>query len=587
MALSETARPPLLPPDLPLDGADLVVAQFVAAGVETLFINSGTDTFPVQEAIAKRQALGLTAPRVVLCLDEMVAAAAAHGHFLVSGKPQAVLVHVDVGTQQLGGAVHNAQRSRIGMLLCAGRAPFSIDGGGEFRKARKSHIHWIQEQRDQAGIVRTYTKWEYELRSSHLAGEVVQRAWQVAASAPAGPVYLVLPLESLLDPAPPALTPPERFPPLAPPAPRPELIEQAADLLAAARAPLIVTGMTGVTPAAVAALVELTETLGAPVVSDGSRLSFPTTHPLWADSGDGTPLVAECDVLLSLDIEVPYIPARAHLPPTARHIKIDLDPVNPSVPLQGFPVDLAIQADSALALPALTAALRERLRHRQEEVAARATAVAAANAERQRRYRALAHARRDELPISPLALFATLGDLLDDEWTLLDEAVGASAWLTRLVPRTRPGSLYKSGGSSLGWALGAAVGVKLAEPERLVVAVMGDGTFVYGCPTAALWAADVQQTPFLTVINNNRQHAATRNALRMGYPESYAERTGSWPGILIDPPPDYAAIARACRAHGETVDRPEELEPALRRAIAAVRNGQAAVVDVRTTHVLA
>ncbi|GIW05281.1 MAG: hypothetical protein KatS3mg060_0086 [Dehalococcoidia bacterium] len=188
-------------------------------------------------------------------------------------------------------------------------------------------------------------------------------------------------------------------------------------------------------------------------------------------------------------------------------------------------------------------------------------------------------------PISPLALFATLSEVIDESWTVLDESVGASAWLTRFVPRTIPGTLFKSGGSSLGWALGAAVGVKLADPARQVVAVVGDGTFVYGCPTASLWAADIQKTPFLTVINNNRQHTATRNALRIGYPESYAERTGSWPGILIDPPPDYAALARASRAHGETVDRIDDLKPALERAIAAVRGGQAAVVDVRTSHV--
>jgi acetolactate synthase-1/2/3 large subunit len=586
MTLPELARPAALPADLPVDGADLFVAQLVAAGVETLFINSGTDTFPVQEAIAKRQALGLPAPRVVLCLDEMVAGAAAHGHFMISRRPQAVLVHVDVGTQQLGGAVHNAQRSRIGMLICAGRAPSTVDGGGDFRKSRKSHIHWIQEQLDQHGIVRNYTKWDYELRSSQVAGEVVQRALQVAASAPAGPVYLVLPLESLLDPAPPALVPPERFAPLAGPAPRPELIERAADLLAGATSPLIAAGMTGGDPATVPALVALAEALGAPVVTDGQRMCFPTTHPLWADSGDATPFVADTDVLLSLEMEVPYIPGRARLPAHGKHIKIDLDPINPAVPLQGFPVDVAIQADPLLALEALTAAVRERLRGRASAIDARTAPVAAANAERQRRARALAHQRLDSYPISPLALFATLGEVLDESWTLLDESVGASAWLTRLVPRTLPGTLFKSGGSSLGWALGAAVGAKLADPARQVVAVVGDGTFVYGCPTASLWAAETQKTPFLTVINNNRQHTATRNALRIGYPESYAERTGSWPGILIDPPPDYAAIARASRAHGETVDRIEDLKPALERAIAAVRAGQAAVVDVRTTHVV-
>ncbi len=123
--------------------------------------------------------------------------------------------------------------------------------------------------------------------------------------------------------------------------------------------------------------------------------------------------------------------------------------------------------------------------------------------------------------------------------------------------------------------------MKLADPERRIVTLVGDGTFVYGCPTAALWAADVQDAPFLTVIYNNRMHNATRRALQGAFPESYAQTNENWPGIRIDPPPDYAALARACRAHGETVDEPSELRGALERAIAAVDNGQAAVVDVR------
>ncbi|MCS7001869.1 MAG: thiamine pyrophosphate-binding protein, partial [Dehalococcoidia bacterium] len=151
---SESVRPP--------DTADVFVNQLVAGGVTALYINSGTDTFPIQEAIAKRLYYGERAPRVVLCLDEVVAGAAAHGHFMVTNQPQAVLVHVDVGTQQLGGSVHNAQRGRAGMLLCAGRAPVTLDPA--VPGARSHMIHWIQEQLDQNGIVRGYTKWDYELR---------------------------------------------------------------------------------------------------------------------------------------------------------------------------------------------------------------------------------------------------------------------------------------------------------------------------------------------------------------------------------------------------------------------------------------
>jgi acetolactate synthase-1/2/3 large subunit len=252
------------------------------------------------------------------------------------------------------------------------------------------------------------------------------------------------------------------------------------------------------------------------------------------------------------------------------------------VPLTGFPIDISIQADPTLAMRALLEALRETSSPEQgARVAARRQAVEQANAERRRGWREAAESKAQQAPLAADYVAMVLNEVIDEGWTVLDEAVGNSPWISRMMSRTRPGSLFKSAGSSLGWALGAAVGVKIAEPERRVITVVGDGTFVYGCPTAALWAADVEDAPFLTLIFNNRMHNATRNALRGAFPESYAQANDNWPGIRIDPPPDYAALARACRAHGETVDDPAELRGALERAIAAVDAGQAAVVDVR------
>ena len=561
------------------DGAELFVAQLVAAGVEALYINSGTDTFPVQEAIARRQALGLAVPRVVLCLDEAVAGAAAHGHYAVTGRPQAVLVHVDVGTQQIGGALHNAQRGGAAMLICAGRSPYTIDQG--VPGGRSSPIHWQQEQLDQHGIVRNYTKWDYQPTRASMVAPAVQRGLQVAASAPPGPTYLSLPREVLLErPEQPALADPERHAPVPAPGPRPELVARAAAALAASERPLLLTAMAGRDPAAVAPLVELAEAVGAPVYANGFRLSIPTTHPLFAGT-QAREAVAEADVILAIDTLVPYIPQEVRPAEGAIVIEIDADPLKPTVPLTGFPVDIAIQADPALALGEL---LRALLQARTEEQASRAgsrrQAVERANGERRRGWREAAERKAQQAPLAADHVAAVVSEFVDESWTVLDEAVGNSPWVSRMLSRTRPGSLFKSAGSSLGWALGAAVGVKLAEPARRVLALVGDGTFVYGCPTAALWAADVQEAPFLTLIFNNRMHNATRNALRGAFPESYAQATGNWPGIRIDPPPDYAALARACRAHGETVEDPAALPGALERAVAAVEGGQAAVVDV-------
>lgn len=179
---------------VPVDeGAEAFVELLNANGVEYIFLNPGTDTFPIQEALSKFKALGKRTPKVILCLHESVAMAAAHGYFAVTGRPQVVLVHVDIGTQQVGGALHNAQRGRIGVIFCAGRAPSTIDQ--DVRGERSGGIHWIQEQYDQAGIVRGYVKWEYELRSNTSIHQVVQRAFQVASTEPCGPVYLTLPRE--------------------------------------------------------------------------------------------------------------------------------------------------------------------------------------------------------------------------------------------------------------------------------------------------------------------------------------------------------------------------------------------------------
>ena len=178
-------------------GGEAFVEMMNSNGVDYLFINSGTDTFPIQEGIAKLRHQGRPTPEVILCPDEGTAIAAAHGYFNVTRKPQVVLVHVDAGTMQLGGGMHNAQRGRAGIVLCAGRAPMTFDG--EMTGGKSMNIHWIQEQLDQAGALRNFTKWDYELRRTENIQHIMQRAFQVAGSEPTGTVYMMLPREVLME----------------------------------------------------------------------------------------------------------------------------------------------------------------------------------------------------------------------------------------------------------------------------------------------------------------------------------------------------------------------------------------------------
>ncbi|MBZ5604036.1 MAG: AMP-binding protein, partial [Acidobacteriia bacterium] len=178
--------------------------------VEYVFVNPGTDTAPILESVARRQRQGQRVPKFVLCLHESVAMAAAHGYFMVSGRAQVVMVHVDVGTQNIGANLHNAQRGRAGMVICAGRSPYTMDGvepGG-----RNRSNHWIQEQFDQASTVQGYVKWNYELTRARNLPLAVGRAFQIACTEPAGPVYLSMPREILMEMMPAPIGPKKRLP---------------------------------------------------------------------------------------------------------------------------------------------------------------------------------------------------------------------------------------------------------------------------------------------------------------------------------------------------------------------------------------
>ena len=561
-------------------GAEAFVETLIANDVDFMFINSGTDIFPIQEALAKFETLGRAIPRAVLCPDEATAVAAAHGYFMVTRKPQVVLVHVDSGTMNMGGGLHNAQRGRAGMILCAGRAPMTFDG--ELEGTRNISIHWIQEQLDQASPMRGFTKWDYELRRIENIQHVMQRAFQIAASEPPGPVYLTLPREVLMESIESTrVLPVERHGPLSTPQADPDDLASAAEALAKAENPLIITGQSGRNPSSVAAMTRLAELTGARVASEANYVNFPTNHPLWANTG-AAPYVPDADVILTVDSDVPYIPAHGKPNPNAMIINIDIDPVKPTIPLWVFPNDLLMHADSAKAVPALADAIDDLLtdadRARVEE---RIETIKQNRESQVKQADDLAKQHGTQSVITPQWLSYCLGQAIDEDTVVLDESVTNSGHIANYVPRSNPGTYYKSGGSSLGWALGGAIGARLAQPDKTVVATVGDGAFIYGCPTSSLWAADVHDAPFLTIVYNNQIHNAPKASLKGAYPDGYALRSGNLMGMELSPSVEFATLAESCRAYGEKVEDPVELPAALERALERVRNGQAAVLDVR------
>ena len=561
-------------------GAEAIFQLLVACGVEYVFLNPGTDTAPIQEALVALAADGEAVPTLVPCLYENVAMAAAHGYFLVTRRPQLVVVHVDVGTQNLGGNVHDAMRGQAGVIVLAGRAPYTVDG--QTPGGRDRPIQWQQDVTDQIGIMRGYVKWAHELVRVETLHQLIPRAVQIAGSEPAGPVYMTAAREILMQPLEGGnvdLAMARRARPVVTPSGDPQALEQLAAWLAQAEAPLAIVGTAGRHPEAVRPLVDLAELLGVRVVDTRGPLNVPFDHPLVADNANAA--LREADVVLLIDVDVPWIPRQVTPTHGTRIAQLDIDPLKESIALWGFPVDLPIQADSSKALPELLAAIGRRASaaDRARWTARRARYVGVHAAQQQARAAALTELRTRR-PIAAEWVGAALAEHLPSDSIVLDEMVTSSDSVRRFLRRAAPGSVLSAGAPGLGWALGAAVGVRLASPDKTVVALVGDGSFVFGSPVAALWAAQQAAAPFVTIILNNAGYNASKMPVLGLFPDGASQRADAFPGVRFPTPPDYAALARSCHAYGERVDDPAELGPAIDRGLAAVRAGQAAVLDV-------
>lgn len=565
----------------PGEAAEAYVRALVAQGVKCLFMNPGTDTIPIQEALSKLEQLGEPVPRTVLCLFELVALAAAHGYYAATGEPQAVLVHVDVGTQNLGGMLHNAQRGRAAVLISAGRTPYTTDPSQ--RGTRDTYIHWLQEQFDQHGIVRNYVKWDYEVRRPEQMREVVARGFQIAASDPAGPAYLTLPREVLMTevsdvPAPSRA----QSPPALLGAGDPDGLREVATRLVRSERPIVLPSTTGRTRRGFDALVRLADLLALPIVERRERTNFPTSHPLHQGFQSAS-FVESADLILVLDQDVPYIPTQVMPQPGATIVQIDVDPVKERIPLWSFPVTIPIRADSSRALELLADYAGELLTVADRaRIEARRATLATRHQERITNRETTALKARGATPIAVEWLASCIGQLKREapECVVVDESLTSTPFLWNHLDTDEPEGIYGSGGSSLGWGLGAALGVKLAKPDRPVVLATGDGSFVFGEPLAALWAAQMNKAPILVVIFNNGCYNANKSPLVSAYPQGFSVRGQHFVGTDLLPAPRYDLLAPVVGAVGERVEDPNEVLPALRRALDHVRAGRSAIVDV-------
>ena len=534
-------------------------------GVDYFFCNPGTDFPPIVEGFSRARDSNAKMPRPILVPHENLAVAMAHGAYTQTGRAQAVMVHVNVGTGNTINNLINLARDRVPLILAAGRTP--VTEKGQFG-SRSRQIHWGQEMFDQAGMVREIVKWDYELRMPGQVADVVARAHEMTMTTPRGPVYLVLPREPLSASL-------NEEPAIAPrPAPRPAhpdpaAIEELAGWIAKAERPLIITAGPGTDDAAVAALAKVAERAAIPVVSHNARsLALPSSHAMNAGYDSG-PVVADADLIIVIESDAPWYP-RVEEPATGcRVAHIGEDPTFARYPMRSFPSDLALAAPVSIALAALDAALAKKTLNVD---ARRAKLIERHQARRQK---AAAEAKAKALNSATFS--AAVG-----------EAVGTDAIIFNEYPlslehcaREKPGTFYGlSAAGGLGWGLGAAMGAKLAAPEKFVVATIGDGAYMFANPTVCHWVAAKFDTPVLAVVFNNARYGAVRRATLSMFKDGAAGEDDGQFLADLSPSPPFEEIVRMHGGHGERVETQAELVPALARARDAVRGGKQALVNV-------
>jgi acetolactate synthase-1/2/3 large subunit len=457
-------------------------------------------------------------------------------------------------------------RDNIPLILAAGRTPITEKGkfGG-----RNRYIHWGQEMFDQAGMVREMVKWDYELRVPEQIADVVARAHEVAMSTPRGPVYLVLPREPLsaaLAEMPPIA--PRRV--AAPPYPDPSAIDQLAGWIAEAERPLIITAGPGTDERAVPALAQLAQRAAIAVVSHNPRsLALPSSHPMHAGFDSG-PLVGEADLIMVIESDAPWYPSMQQPAQGCRVVHIGEDPAFVRYPMRSFPGDLSIAAMPSTVLAALDAKLaaetmnvatrRAKLTERHDARRAKAAGQSTAGAQ-----------------LSAAYFSRAIGDAVGEDAIIYNEYPLSLDH----CPREKPGTFYGlSAAGGLGWGLGAALGAKLAAPEKFIVATLGDGAYMFGNPTVCHWVADKFDLPVLTVIFNNSRYGAVRRATLSMFKEGASGADDGQFLADLSPSPPFEEFVRSQGGHGERVEKPEELAPSLARARDAVLGGKQALVNV-------
>lgn len=573
----ESISPDMPSTEAPYTASMALLDAMHSAGIEYIFANFGSDHPGIVEAIAQARAENRALPQIITCPNEMVAMSAAHGYAQTTGRPQAVFVHVECGTQALAGAVHNAAKGRIPIFIFAGSSP--VTQSGELEGSRNEFIQWIQDVHDQRGIVRGYMRYDNEVRVGANVQQLVLRSLQFACSDPKGPVYLMASREVLETQVRPQKIDLSHWRPVAPSALAPQDVAAISTALAEAKAPLVVTSFIGRNTKAVAELIQLCDRLGVGVLeSVPNYVNFPHDNFLyqgcqWNEPAQNQAL-HQADVVLVIDSDVPWIPAVNSPRADAKIFHIDVDPLKEQMPLWYIPAIRQHAVDAQIALTQINAALTQ---HAIDErtVAKRREIWGRLNNER---HKNLEQRERRASSLTPEYLTAAIRKRLDADCLIINEGISNYSVIFNHLALAQPGAMFTSGGGSLGWNGGAAIGAKLAHPKKTIVALIGDGSYMFSVPSTVHWMARRYETPFLTIIYNNGGWKSPKLSTLAVHSDGYASRAQNL-DMSFEPQSDYGAIATAGGgALALAASTFEELEGALDRAFHVVREEQRCVV---------
>jgi acetolactate synthase-1/2/3 large subunit len=556
----------------------------VDLGIDYLFCNLGTDHAPLIEEMAHWREQGRAFPKLILCPHENTAVHMAGGYAVATGRGQAVLVHVDAGTANAAMGLHNLCRTRIPVLLIAGRAPMSTFDSAT--GGRDTYVHFIQEPFDQASVVRPYVKWEYNLAWPSMAHEVISRAGAVMQSDPTGPVYLTLPREVLAAPVDAqslgAYGHQNHLPVKAQGADA-KAIQQIAAKLMTSQNPMLVTAYAGRNHAAPAVIEKLASVCGMRVCEFNSiYLNIRRNSPFFAGYNPAA-LTEQADFGLMVDIDVPWIPKTTRVNPHAYWAQLDVDAIKRDIPMWGFPLNARIEGDSVRLLTQLIECIEETATPSFKAMASQRSLIIQAEHEKnQQRAAAMAKEPGKVNAINPHFLCAAIGQQIRSEDVILNEAIRNTMAVFEQIPRELPGTLMGLSGGGLGFSAGTALGIKLAQTQSRVIHFVGDGSFYFSNPSSVYAVARQYNLPILTVLLDNGGWSAVKESTLRMYPHGEAKSTNQFASDL-GYGTDFAAIAEAAGAYGERLVDPSQTEAAIARCLAALDAGQSALLHVRIT----